>query len=201
MVQACQVAPGPDGPPIEVPGVASLWKTSFIQLYQRISHVRGLVGKVSCGLLLDPQNMAAEVLPLHRLTRPATRPGRGVAELRAELAAMRDRLNLLLVQLEHGQDDEADAAHGVPPRQGGTVALVIEGPIVCRKQAAAAIGWREDRLTATIIRHNASNPDDPIGWQAGGNRRARWEIPLGRLLRFVQNRPAAGNTAKPGKTR
>lgn len=147
--------------------------------------------------------MGADVHHLHRQIQPATRP-RGVAEVRAEVAAIRDRLNLLLAQLEHAQDGEAGTLQGVPPRpvnqQGGPVALVVEGPIVCRKQAAAAIGWREDRLTAAIIRHNSRYPDDPIGWQAGGNRRARWEIPLGRLLRFVQNRPTAGSTAKPGET-
>ena len=149
--------------------------------------------------------MGADVHHLHRQIRPAARRVRERAEIRAELVEMRDRLTLLLNRLEHAQDEEVGALQVVPPRpmsqQGGPVALVVEGPIVCRKQAEAAIGWREDRLTAAIIRHNSRYPDDPIGWQAGGNRRARWEIPLGRLLRFVQNRPAAGSTAKPGETR
>ena len=80
---------------------------------------------------------------------------------------------------------------GVLPQEASPppAALVVEGPIVSLQQAAAAIGWREDRLTRAIVRHNEMNPQDPIGWQAGGNRRARWEIPLGRLMRFIQNRP------------
>ena len=143
--------------------------------------------------------MGADVHQLHRQLRPIRHSGRGHAAILADLAVLHERQRTLYDELACA--GEAGAVHGDPPQQGGTVALVVEGPIVCRKQAAAAIGWREDRLTATIIRHNTSNPDDPIGWQAGGNRRARWEIPLGRLMRFVQNRPAAGSAAKPGETR
>ncbi|XYD10149.1 hypothetical protein R1A27_06450 [Methylobacterium sp. NMS12] len=147
--------------------------------------------------------MGADVLHLHRQIRPGSRSARGRTAILADLDALHEQQRILYDELAHA--DEAGAAHGDPPqqraRQSETVALVVEGPIVCRKRAAEAIGWREDRLTAAIIRHNNRYPEDPIGWQAGGNRRARWEIPLGRLLRFVQNRPAASSTAKPGETR
>lgn len=115
--------------------------------------------------------MAAEVLPLHRRPRSATRT-RGVAELRTELAAMRDRLNLLLDQLEHAQDDEAGAPQRAP---------ADPGPEVCLKEAARRTGWSPRRIKRQVLKHNEQHPSDRIGWQPFGAKGAEWRILLGRL--------------------
>lgn len=94
------------------------------------------------------------------------------AEIRQHLAAIARLLPLL------GCDTVAEPP-SAPPRS--------EGPVVGLKQAAAAVGWREDRLRREIVRHNTEHPYDPIGWQAGGRANARWEVPLGRLRRHLRN--------------
>ncbi|SFI85135.1 hypothetical protein [Methylobacterium brachiatum] len=125
--------------------------------------------------------MAAEVFPLHRRACSATRPSPGVAELRAELAAVRDRLTHLLGQLEHAQDSEAST----PQR-----AADFGGPVVSLAEAAHAVGWSEQRTRRHIVTHNARYPHDRLGWQAGGLENGRWSIPLARWRRYVEHIPA-----------
>lgn len=100
------------------------------------------------------------------------------------------RLRLDVLRQLVAEAEAALAARGLPAPSPPMLVhrdTAVAGPIVSLQQAAGAVGWRPERVVRAIRRHNAANPEDPIGWQAGGNPRARWEIPLGRLRRYVQH--------------
>ena len=90
---------------------------------------------------------------------------RGLAEIRADLAALVDEL----ARVEAGEGGSAMMADD-------------DGPIVSLKEAARRTGWKVERVKAHVTRRRLTHPDEPpIGFQPGGVRNAPWCVRLGRF--------------------
>ncbi len=110
------------------------------------------------------------------LTLRARRAPRSVEAIRADMLVHTDALRALTTEL-------AGAVGG-----GSVSPTSREEDTLSLKEAAHAAGWSVATLRRHLVRENARNPLDPLGFQPGGLPGSPWRIRQVRLRRYVRNR-------------